>query len=109
MSKTRQSLPYQCFANAMRDRNAYRVRNDISLLTSPPEDSRDAAPPKHNTPYVSLARMVQRLLAEPDPVRLWVIFRLPTGSAKLSGDKHNNFIGLKNVPAPIAISRSPRH
>lgn len=107
MSKPRQSLPYQCFANAMRDRNAYRVRNDIALFTSPPEDSRfGASPPKHNTPYVSLAQMVQRSWG---PVRLVVIFPPTTGSAKLCGDKHNNFIGLKDVPAPIAIFRSQRH
>lgn len=94
----------------MRDRNAYRVRNDISLITNPPEDSRNVAPPpKHNTPYVSLARMVQRLPAEPDPVRLWVIFRPTTTSAKLCGDKHDNFIGLKDAPAPIAVSLIERH
>lgn len=42
-------------------------------------------------------------------VRLRVIFAGVTRSARMCVDEHKNFIGLKDVPAPIAIFRTNRH
>lgn len=107
LSKPRQSLPYQFFGNAMRDRNAPRVRKRHLLTTRMcPTSPAAPHPPKHNTRYVSLARVVHGSSLT-GRVRLLVIFPAPGASAKLKGDKHKNFIGLKDVPAPIAIFRKP--
>lgn len=114
LSKPRQSLPYQCFANAMRDRNAPRVRKRHvaerpNLLRPLLFFGKAAYSPKHSGCTVSPGGRSRAVLPAHCQFRLLVIFPAPRTSAKLCGDKHKNFIGLKDVPAPIAIFRSQRH
>jgi len=99
MSKPRPSLPYQCFVNAIRDRNARHLRKRHFTDLSVPLTRRNAAkPPKHNRRNVSLAAMA-RDSRRPQPgaghVRLVVIFAPASGSARLCVDEHHNFIGRR--------------
>ena len=84
--------------------------NGILLTQSVPLIRRNAAQlPKHSGRSVSLADMAETPLPRTRPRPARGDFRAHRGSAKLGADKHNNFIGLKDVPAPIAISRNQRH
>jgi hypothetical protein len=66
--------------------------------------------PKHSGCTVSPGGATPgRRCQHPARFRLLVIFPAPRTSARVSGDKHKNFIGLKDVPAPIATFRSQRH
>lgn len=94
LSKPRQSLPFQCFANAIRDRNAYRLR------TRHFAERRIRPLLRRSRHHLSTAAARCHRLGDggqscqdPARFRLLVIFLPPTTSARLWDDKHNNFIG----------------